>query len=678
MKRFAQSFAGRLLIALMAIQLLVSPVALWGVYRLIESELHDRFIDYSRREAAQYSHMVVANPDPAGIAALLDDLVLSGALCSASMVAVNGKATGPASTCAGNVFVEDFKFGEHGDDTYSVQIRAGKAGNLQLGFDEAPVNARLAEIARSLLYAGAAWITVVLALAAVVGVRLSRSLKHLSHSARVVAAGGVTETLLLNSPISEVASLSRDLESMRISLVQGAQELREMNLQLLSARDEANRAAYFDALTGLPNRTLFRFRAEALIAQARRMKNCLAFLFIDLDRFKHVNDSLGHLVGDELLKALATRLGKTLRESDLIARLGGDEFAIVLPNITSLDDARRIAAKVLAVIERPINIDGRELHISASIGISAFPQDGAELQTLVKQADIAMYKAKDSGRNNVRVFSADMAHEAEARMRTENELRAALRNNEFVLHYQPQYREGNPPELIGAEALIRWQHPTRGLLSPFYFIAVAEDTGLIVPVGQWVLGETCRQISAWRDEGFTIFRVAVNVSVTQLKQADFAVQVRRLLESFDLTPDAIEIEITESVMLEPHENIVDNLNDLKALGVHMTIDDFGTGFSGLATLTRMPVHKIKIDQSFVHDMSGGALGAAIVRTTIALAKNLSLEIIAEGVETTEQRDMLIQMGCNNMQGYLYSRPISASALAALLRPSSQSTEYLAV
>jgi predicted signal transduction protein with EAL and GGDEF domain len=371
-------------------------------------------------------------------------------------------------------------------------------------------------------------------------------------------------------------------------------------------------------------------------------------------------------VGDELLKALGRRVSDTLRESDLIARLGGDEFAIVVPNLSSVDGARQIAAKLLTVIELPVQIGERELNISASIGISFYPDDGQELYMLVKQADMAMYQAKDAGRNNVRVFSASMSHDADARLRTEGELRLALRNREFVLHYQPQYREGAPPQLIGAEALIRWQHPTRGLLSPAHFISVAEDMGLIVPLGYWVLQETCRQIATWRDQGCPISRVAVNVSVTQLKEESFGRKLRELLASFELTPDAIEVEVTESVMMEPDHNINANLTALKALGIHIALDDFGTGFSGLASLSRMPVHKIKIDQSFVQDMSGDATGAAIVRSTIALAQNLSLGIIAEGVETVEQRDMLIHLGCNNMQGYLYSRPIPPDQLAALI------------
>jgi diguanylate cyclase (GGDEF)-like protein len=664
--QFANGFAGRLLIALTAIQLVVSPIALVGVYRLIETELHDRFVDYARRDSAQYSRTLESNPNQAAMMALLEDLVLSGAMCSATLLTADAKTLGPPSTCVAQSFVEDFQYGGQGDQTYWVQLRAGAAGDLRLGFDEAPVDARLAQIARSLFYVGAALIAVVLALAAFVSLRLTRSLRQLSQAARSVAEGGVSESVLLQTPISEVASLSRDMESMRVSLVERAEALRDTNMQLVRARDEAHVAAYYDPLTRLPNRALFGVRAEALIAQAKRLRTGLAFLFIDLDRFKNVNDSLGHDIGDELLQALGKRLASALRESDLIARLGGDEFAIVVPNINSSEDARQIATKLLTLIEQPVLLHDRELQISASIGISSYPEDGQELHMLVKQADMAMYQAKGAGRNNVRVFSASMAHDADARMRTESELRLALRNSEFVLHYQPQYREGDPPELIGAEALIRWNHPTRGLLSPAHFIAVAEDMDLIVPLGQWVLQETCRQIADWRGQGCPISRVAVNVSVTQLKEEAFGRQLRVLLDKYKLSPYAIEIEVTESVMMEPHPNIIANLTVLKALGMHIALDDFGTGFSGLASLSRMPVHKIKIDQSFVQDMSGDATGAAIVRTTIALAKNLALEIIAEGVETEEQRDMLIELGCHNMQGYLYSRPIPPAELAALV------------
>jgi diguanylate cyclase (GGDEF)-like protein len=665
-RAFANGFAGRLLIALTAIQLVMSPIALVGVYRLIETELHDRFVDYARRDSAQYSRTLESNPDQAAMVALLEDLVLSGAMCSATLLTPEAKTLGPASTCGAQSFVEDFQYGGHGDQTYWVQIRAGAAGDLRLGFDEVPVDARLAQIARSLFYVGAALIAVVLALAAFVSLRLTRSLRQLSQAARSVAEGGVSESVLLQTPISEVASLSRDMESMRVSLVERAEALRDTNMQLVRARDEAHVAAYYDTLTKLPNRALFGVRADALIAQAKRVRTGLACFFVELDPFKKIKYSLGHDIGDELLQALGKRLVAALRESDLIARLGGDEFAIVVPNINSSEDARQIATKLLTLIEQPVLLRDRELQISASIGISSYPEDGQELHMLVKQADMAMYQAKGAGRNNVRVFSASMAHDADARMRTESELRLALRNSEFVLHYQPQYREGDPPELIGAEALIRWQHPTRGLLSPAHFIAVAEDMDLIVPLGHWVLHETCRQIADWRAEGCPISRVAVNVSVTQLKEESFGRQLRILLDKYNLSPYAIELEVTESVMMEPHPNIIANLTVLKALGMHIALDDFGTGFSGLASLSRMPVHKIKIDQSFVQDMSGDATGAAIVRTTIALAKNLALEIIAEGVETEEQRDMLMELGCHNMQGYLYSRPIPPDQLAALV------------
>ena len=666
MRQFANGFAGQLLIALTAIQLILSPVALWAVYRLIENEQHASFVDYARRDATQYARRLESSPSPAARLALLDSWVLSGALCRASLLTADGKTVGPPSTCVAPNFIEDIKFGEHGDQTYSVEILAGALGNLRLGFDETPVNARLGQIARSLLYVGLLWGIVVLGLVAAAGSRLTRSLRQLSQAARAVAAGGVTESLLVKSSIGEVASLSRDLESMRVSLLERATALRETNLQLVVARDKAHNAAYYDTLTGLPNRSLFRVRSEALIAQARRLDSGLAFLFVDLDRFKHVNDSLGHAVGDELLKVLGQRLRTTLRETDLIARLGGDEFAIVLSNLGAASDTRQIAEKLLAVIEQPVLIHERELHISASIGISTYPDDGQELQTLVKQADMAMYQAKEAGRNNVRVFTASMAHHADARLQIEGELRMALRHKEFVLHYQPQYRVGEPPELIGAEALIRWQHPARGLLSPAHFIAIAEDAGLVVPLGQWVLRETCRQIAAWRDAGCPISRVAVNVSVAQLKEASFGRQLRELLDSFYLTPDAIELEVTESIMMEPDETLLDNLKELNQLGLRMALDDFGTGFSGLASLSRMLVHKIKIDQSFVQGMSGDATATAIVRTTIALAQNLALEIIAEGVETIEQRDMLVELGCHNMQGFLYSRPIPPDALAALV------------
>jgi diguanylate cyclase (GGDEF)-like protein len=666
LRQFADSFVGRLLISLAAIQLVLVPLALWGIYRIAETELHDRFVDFARRDTAQFARMIELGKDASTVAAMLDDLVLSGALCSAKLVFPGGRSVGPESTCAAPFFIEDFEYGGHGDQTYFVQARTGPANHLQLGFDEAPVNARMAEIGFSLIYAGLLWMMIAMSLVVLAGQRLGRSLKRLSAAARLVAQGDSSSSLLVSTPISEVASLSRDLEAMRVTLVERATELRDINSQLVAARDEARHAAYFDALTGLPNRTLFGLRAQALIAQAKRLGSGLSFLFVDLDRFKHVNDSLGHAVGDELLKALSVRLRATLRETDLISRLGGDEFAVVVPNLANADDAIQIARKLLLVIEQPVLLLERELQVSASIGISTFPQDGQELHVLLKQADMAMYQAKEAGRNNVRLFSANMARQADKRLRIEGELRTALRDREFILHYQPQYRVDDFPELIGAEALIRWQHPRQGLLSPAHFIAAAEDMDLIVPLGQWVLEETCRQLAAWRDEGCPISHVAVNVSVTQLKQEGFSRKLQALLDGYRLPPDALEVEVTESVMLEPDAHIFENLRVLKEIGVHIALDDFGTGFSGLASLTRLPVHKIKIDQSFVQELGGNATGKAIVLTTLALARNLSLGVIAEGVETEEQRDRLIELGCRHMQGYLFSRPVPPEILAGMV------------
>lgn len=676
LQQFARSFAGRLLISLAVIQLVLVPLAIWGVYRLVAAEMHDRFVDYARRDAAQFARMFELTRDPAAIAPMLDDLVLSGALCSARLVQASGAQTGPASTCVARSFVEDLEYGGHGDQTYFVQTRTAQAHALQLGFDETPVNARMAEIGRSLVYVGLMWMVLAMALVTFAGWRLSRSLKRLSRAARRVARGDTGNSLLVPTPISEVASLARNLEAMRVTLVDRATELRDINLQLVAARDEVRHAAYFDGLTGLPNRALFALRADALIAQARRLGSGLSFLFVDLDRFKHVNDSLGHAAGDELLKALGARLRAALRETDLISRLGGDEFAVVVPNLATPQDAEQVARKLLQVIEQPIELLGRELQVSASIGISSFPHDGQELHLLVKQADMAMYQAKEEGRNKVRLFSASMAHYADARLRIENDLRTALRDGEFVLHYQPQYRAFDPPELIGAEALVRWQHPRQGLLSPAHFIAAAEDLDLIVPLGQWVLEESCRQLAAWRREGCQISHVAVNVSVTQLKRSGFSQRLEALLHQWQLPPDALEIEVTESVMLEPDANILENLRVIKELGIHIALDDFGTGFSGLASLTRLPVHKIKIDQSFVQELGGNATGEAIVRTTLTLARNLALGVIAEGVETVEQRDRLLELGCHDMQGYLFSRPVPADQLAALVSAQqSASTVY---
>jgi diguanylate cyclase (GGDEF)-like protein len=424
--------------------------------------------------------------------------------------------------------------------------------------------------------------------------------------------------------------------------------------------------AHHDALTDLPNRVLLYDRIGRQMAQTRRNQRVMALLFIDLDRFKNVNDSLGHQAGDRLLQAVARRLIGCVRDADTVARLGGDEFVVVLSEINSPEDAANVAQKVLEALSQPFRIADQDLHITPSVGICTFPRDGEDVETLMRNADIAMYHAKEMGRNNYQFFTAEMNATAHQRLALENDLRRALERSEFILHYQPQL-DLKTGEIVGFEALVRWRHPDRGMVPPSQFIPVAEDTGLISRLGEWVLQQACAQAAEWQKAGYAHLQVAVNLSAQQFRREDIAETVARALEHTGLPAARLELEITESVMIQQPEQAVVKFGQLNAMDVQLSIDDFGTGYSSLSYLKRFPIDKLKIDQSFVRDISTDPDDAAIVTAIIAMAHSLGLEVIAEGVETAEQLAFLKVLGCDKAQGYYFSRPVPAQEFLNLLR-----------
>ncbi len=424
--------------------------------------------------------------------------------------------------------------------------------------------------------------------------------------------------------------------------------------------------AYHDALTHLPNRVQLQDQCKEAMLRAHRHGKQVGVLFIDLDRFKTINDSLGHAMGDRLLKAVAERLKKCVRETDTIARAGGDEFTILLDEINEPQDAAVAAEKLLSALSKPFTLGDHELVISASIGISCYPEDGGDTQILLKNADAAMYRAKEQGRNAYCFFSAEMnAHALETLVLT-NGLRLALERNELLLHYQPRV-DLTTGRIAGVEALIRWQHPERGLIPPVHFIPLAEETGLIVPIGEWVLKTACKQMRIWRDSSMPHFRMAVNLSVRQLRQAELAQRIASVLSETGLDADSLELEITESMIMQDPEETVKVLAELNAIGIALAIDDFGTGYSSLSYLKRFPIDYLKIDQSFVRGIPADADDVAITKTIIAVAKSLELRLIAEGIETHEQLAFLKAEGCKEGQGYLFSKPLPAENLEQLLR-----------
>ena len=431
------------------------------------------------------------------------------------------------------------------------------------------------------------------------------------------------------------------------------------------AEDRMRHIAQTDALTGLPNRMALLMRLAQILPDARRHQWKVAMMFLDLDRFKTINDTLGHQVGDELLREVACRLSRLVRESDFVARLGGDEFVIILPAISTPADAATVASKITATLSTPIEADGHELHTSPSIGISIFPDDGTDGNTILKNADTAMYHAKAAGRNNYQFFAAEMNQSAAERLNIERMLRHAIARNELSIDFQPQF-DAASRQPTGVEALARWYHPTDGMISPARFIPVAEETGLIVDIGEWVLTAACREMAHWIHAGLKPLRVAVNVSALQLRRRDFCETVANALATSGLAPELLELEITESAVMENPQEAIKVLERLGRMGVTLAIDDFGTGYSSLAYLKLFPIDHLKIDRSFVADIEHDLNDRAIAFGTIALAHSLGLKVIAEGVETEDQLDLLRGNRCDEVQGYLLSKPMNSGTAFAFL------------
>jgi diguanylate cyclase (GGDEF)-like protein len=482
--------------------------------------------------------------------------------------------------------------------------------------------------------------------------------------------GGLTEAF--NGMLTQIQARDGALQVAQKELEDRVQDLlvevadrKQAQAALRESEEQLRHQAFHDALTGLPNRSLLHDRLRLALIQAQRSRRSLAVMFLDLDRFKLINDSLGHSVGDQLLRDVGERLLHTIREADTLSRLGGDEFILVLPSIHGDADAARVATKVLHSLRQPFRVDGRELFVSGSVGISVFPMDGLDPETLVKNADVAMYRAKEQGRDTYHLYKPELHRRALERMTLENELRAAAARQEFRLYYQPivDFQSG---AIVGSEALLRWEHPDRGIVMPAEFIPVAEEMGLIHSLGAWVMQKGCEEARTWEHLGLPPIRLSVNLSARQLQQDDLVNQISRILNETGLDPALLDLEITESVFMENPDQTVVTLDRMKSLGLRLTIDDFGTGYSSLSYLKKFPLHALKIDRSFVQDITADPRNAAVAQAIIALGHGLSIDVIAEGVETEEQRVLLKAHGCHALQGYLFSRPLPAQAFAAFL------------
>ncbi len=451
--------------------------------------------------------------------------------------------------------------------------------------------------------------------------------------------------------------------------------LRKQEAQRVANEERIRYQAYHDLLTGLPNRTSFAEHLEEAMRRSKRFGWSVALMFLDVDRFKRVNDSLGHEAGDELLRIIASRLKTCIRETDILFRMGGDEFTVLLENVRTPEEVAAVAARMISAIAQPAEIAHHELTPTASIGIAIYPRDDQRGERLVKAADAAMYRAKDVGRNRYAFFTQEMTERVESQLRLEADLERALKLGEFVLHYQPRVSTATR-RVVSIEALLRWNKPQAGLVAPGGFVPLLEESGLIVPVGAWVLRTACRQAKVWQEKGLPGMRISVNISSRQFRSEALVETIRDALESSGLAPECLELELTESLLVESAENAVTIMQRLKALGVTLSIDDFGTGYSSLNYLKRFPIDCLKIDSSFVHDLHSSAKDAAIVEAISALAKSLGIGLVAEGVEEVRQADFLRARYCTELQGFLFSHPLPADDVVDAVRrlaPASEET-----
>lgn len=472
---------------------------------------------------------------------------------------------------------------------------------------------------------------------------------------------------------NRVEERTLELQKTNIKLQEEITERKSVERELIIHKEHLVRLAHYDNLTSLPNRVFFNEILNKAISHAKRNKKVLAVLFIDLDRFKTINDALGHTVGDLVLKEMGARFSNLLRAGDILARLGGDEFIVLLNDLEDVNQAAAVANKVLVASAQPVNVESHEFFITASIGISIFPDDGASLEDLQKNADMAMYKSKKNGGGVFHFYSHDMDTAANEHIKLESALRKGIQNGELVLHYQPQLdlKDG---KIKRVEALVRWESPELGLVSPAAFIPLAEETGLIMPIGEWALHEACRTAKQWIDNGYEPISIAVNVSPKQFRYQDIVSIVKEAITKSNLPGEYLEVEITETAVMDNVENAIEKLKNLREMGVHVSVDDFGTGYTSISYLKQYPINTLKIDQSFIKGIPQNPHDIGITTAVIALGHNLGLEIVAEGVETIEQMQFLSEHGCDMIQGYYISRPLPANKITEQFAKAKQPLE----
>lgn len=551
--------------------------------------------------------------------------------------------------------------------TYDIRVSSGtKVGTISIFISSQSMDEELNEIITATLLDTLA-VSLLLILALFWAIRLF-ILKPLSDIGAVIGNSdddGIPTELIPEYDVREISALSETMNTMIQSIRNSKIALLEQHNQLRAQKNALQYQATHDALTGLANRILFSERLEYAISKAKQARGQMALLFIDLDHFKEINDSLGHEAGDQVLNIVTRRLTETIRNMEDLARFGGDEFTVIMEGLEDINDASKLAEKILKALSEPITVEHNELYVGCSIGISLYPNNGDTSQDLLKYADAAMYAAKNDGRNNIRYYSSEMTARALERVVMEASLRSGLKNEEFIVYFQPQVN-GNQNRVTGMEALVRWQSPSIGFVSPAAFIPIAESTGLIVELDRFVMKRAMTQVAQWYKEGLNPGILAMNLTMKQLQQKDFIDFLKQLIGETECKVEWIELEVTEDqIMINPEESI-EILREISAIGVKIAVDDFGTGYSSLSYLKKLPISKLKIDQSFVSDLPTDDEDTAIVKAIIAMSRSLKLEIIAEGVETMEQKEFLVQNGCENIQGYFYSKPRPADEVKGIL------------
>ena len=657
MKSFFTSLTGRLVLGMLAIHALLLPLLFGGVMFFVKEGYQTQFIQQVRSNSQLLAALYAEEAADESPEDLLAKTLLGGQVIFAQIVTPAGQTVNPKDTANFDLgeFKEDFFFGQHDNTVYYISVNMqDKNGNikgaLRLGYDEGPTQEQIRNAYRRGLYLVLAYGLLSLTLVVFSGWQITRSLRRLRDAAHQVVAGDTTQQLNVPTNISDVTSLGQDLERMRWKLVRQGELLEHQALH--------------DSLTGLPNRTLLHDRMQHAFVTAQRLGKTVALFMMDLDRFKEVNDTLGHHIGDLLLQQAALRMRGVLRESDTIARLGGDEFAVVLPNVENSEQAFYTARKILTALEQPLNLDGHSFTIGASIGIAFYPEHGEDNDTLMRHADLSMYYAKRT-QSGYSVYNPALDQQGLNEITLIGELRHAIQHGELILHYQPKLdlRSG---QVTGIEALVRWQHPRRGLLLPEHFLHIAERTGLIHPLTSWVLNEALMTCQSWHQADIKL-PVAVNLSPASLQHDQLFEQIHHALQSINMPPAWLELEITEAAILANPQITQAVLERLSDLGVQISIDDYGTAsFASLAYLHKLPMQQIKIDKSLIMEMSDET-NAVIVRSAINLAHNMKRTVSAEGVEHAEALGKLVDMGCDMAQGSYLCAPLTASEIVRWLQ-----------